>query len=68
MTALWEKQLNDISEGQGSYNGFMQPLNQELDSLVTAARVATMPAMTSNNPGGGKSTFRRRKKKTKKPA
>ena len=37
-TALWEQQLNGISERQLNYQSFMQPLEQELRSLVNEAR------------------------------
>jgi len=37
-TALWEQQLNRISERQLKYQGFMQPLEQELQQLVSEAR------------------------------
>jgi DNA topoisomerase-3 len=66
MTAYWERQLNDICEGEGSYQGFMQPLSDRLIELVEAARSATMPVMRSGTQTGQKSprkaTYRRRKK------
>ena len=71
MTAQWEKQLNDISEGQGSYQQFMTPLHQQLDALVMSARATKMPAMAGLNtskeqrkPTGRKKTYRRRQKGT----
>lgn len=71
MTAQWEKQLNDISEGQGSYQQFMTPLHQQLDALVMSARATKMPAMAGLNtskeqrkPTGRKKTYRRRQRGT----
>ncbi len=37
MTAQWERQLNDISQRQLSYQQFMQPLEQQLQRLVKDA-------------------------------
>lgn len=37
MTARWEQQLNAISQRQESYQGFMQPLYQILQSLISGS-------------------------------
>ncbi len=37
MTAHWERQLNDISERALKYDDFMQPMLQQLNSLVSQA-------------------------------
>ncbi|WP_372870730.1 DNA topoisomerase III [Shewanella sp.] len=46
MTALWERQLNDICHKQLSYRGFMQPLITELLGLIQAAS-STLPVALS---------------------
>lgn len=38
MTALWEQQLNAISQRELNYQGFMQPLNQHLSGLIEQAK------------------------------
>ncbi len=38
MTALWEQQLNAISQRELNYQGFMQPLNQHLSTLIEQAK------------------------------
>ena len=38
MTALWEQQLNAISDKELNYQGFMAPLNGHLSSLITQAK------------------------------
>ncbi len=38
MTALWEQQLNAISQRELNYEGFMQPLNQHLLALIEQAK------------------------------
>lgn len=38
MTALWEQQLNAISQKELNYQGFMQPLNQHLLNLIEQAK------------------------------
>ena len=38
MTALWEQQLNAISQRELNYQGFMQPLNQHLLGLIEQAK------------------------------
>ena len=44
MTAHWERQLNDISERALKYDDFMQPLLQQLNSLVSQAGQLNMLA------------------------
>jgi DNA topoisomerase-3 len=61
MTALWESQLNNISEGNGNYQGFMAPLTQQLEGLMTVARAAQLPAMKNSTPE--RRTSRRRSAK-----
>ncbi len=39
MTALWEQQLNAISQRELNYQGFMQPLNQHLLGLIEQAKL-----------------------------
>ncbi|MBT1446450.1 DNA topoisomerase III [Shewanella sp. JM162201] len=69
MTALWERQLNDICQKQLSYQGFMQPLIAELHGLIQMA-AATLPmalsgiaAVVKGAKAPGK-TFRRGAKST----
>lgn len=38
MTALWEQQLNAISQRELNYQGFMEPLNQHLLGLIEQAK------------------------------
>ena len=38
MTALWEQQLNAISQRELNYQGFMQPLNHHLQALIDQAK------------------------------
>lgn len=38
MTALWEQQLNAISQKELNYEGFMQPLNHHLLALIEQAK------------------------------
>lgn len=38
MTALWEQQLNAISQRELNYQGFMQPLNHHLLALIEQAK------------------------------
>jgi DNA topoisomerase-3 len=73
MTALWESQLNNISEGKGNYQGFMAPLTQQLEDLMMAARAAQLPAMKNSTPErktsrrrGAKNPTQRRTKRTQK--
>ncbi len=40
MTARWETELNAISQRQGTYNGFMQPLLTSLNELITQSQAA----------------------------
>jgi DNA topoisomerase-3 len=73
MTALWENQLNNISEGNGNYQGFMTPLTQQLENLMKIARAAQLPAMKNSTPErktsrrrSAKSPAQRRTKRTQK--
>ncbi|NRA24099.1 MAG: DNA topoisomerase III [Oleispira sp.] len=45
MTALWEQQLNAISQRELNYQGFMQPLNQHLLALIEQAKQHIPTAM-----------------------
>ncbi|AZQ10980.1 DNA topoisomerase III [Shewanella khirikhana] len=61
MTALWERQLNDICQKQLSYRGFMQPLITELHGLIQAA-ASTLPVALSGVKSDSK-PFKRTAKK-----
>ena len=47
MTAHWERQLDAISQRQGSYNGFMQPLLASLEDLIAQGQ-AVLPTGLKN--------------------
>jgi DNA topoisomerase-3 len=66
MTALWEQQLNAISQKELNYQGFMQPLNQHLLGLIEQAK-QHIPTALQGLKGQGKS-FKRKGKKGKSPA
>ena len=67
-TALWEQQLNRISERQLKYQGFMQPLEQELQQLVSEARGLDIQGLSGikieKSKGGYKRKRRRSPRKT----
>lgn len=58
MTALWEQQLNAISQRELNYQGFMQPLNQHLLGLIEQAK-QHIPMGLQGLKGQGKS-FKRK--------
>jgi DNA topoisomerase-3 len=45
MTALWEAELNSISEKKSSYQHFMQPLAQTLTQMITQASQQTLTGL-----------------------
>ena len=45
MTALWEKQLDDISMGASNYQAFMSSLSIQLEQLITQAKSASPPRL-----------------------
>ncbi|MDP2506427.1 DNA topoisomerase III [Oceanobacter sp. 3_MG-2023] len=58
MTAHWERQLNDISERALKYDGFMQPLLEQLHNLVGQAcqlNTQAFSGLPSHSPVKGKS-------------
>ena len=64
MTAQWEQQLNAISIKQLNYQGFMGPMNQHLDTLITEAKqhipsaLQRVKSVSSSFSGkGGKKAF-----------
>ncbi|MBL4880580.1 MAG: DNA topoisomerase III, partial [Oleispira sp.] len=66
MTALWEQQLNAISQRELNYQGFMQPLNQHLLGLIEQAK-QHIPAALQGLKGQGQG-FKRKAGKKKSPA
>ncbi len=68
MTAHWERQLNDISERQLNYNGFMAPLQAQLQTLVAQAIVLDVQAFAGikTRPAFKKSKSRSGKRKATK--
>jgi DNA topoisomerase-3 len=77
MTALWEQQLNAISQRELNYQGFMGPLNHHLLALIEQAKQHIPTALQGlkgqgqgykRNTAKGKSTGRKPavKKYTKK--
>lgn len=65
MTALWEQQLNAISQKQLNYQDFMQPLNQHLLGLIEQAK-QHIPTALQGLKGQGDTFKRKRKPATKK--
>lgn len=66
MTALWEQQLNAISQKELNYQGFMGPLNQHLLGLIEQAK-QHIPTGLQGLKGRGKEIKRKAgKKKPKK--
>lgn len=47
MTAKWEAGLNDICQGSGSYQGFMNELETNLNSLIEQAKTTNVEAFAS---------------------
>ena len=70
MTALWEMQLNTISQKQQSYQGFVSPLQEQLGEIIKKA-ISDGPQSLVNLPVTGQSGFKKsytkRKATTKKP-
>ena len=62
MTALWEQQLNAISQRELNYQGFMQPLNQHLLGLIEQAK-QHIPAALQGLKGQGQGFKRKAGKK-----
>lgn len=70
MTALWEMQLNAISQKDQSYQGFVFPLQEQLRNIVQKA-IADGPQALVNLPastGGFKKTFKKKRAFTNKAA
>ncbi|MCG7531876.1 DNA topoisomerase III [Psychrobium sp. MM17-31] len=61
MTALWEAKLNDISQKQLGYNGFMQPLLADLDQLMNQAKHTPLDAFTGLDKGSPAKQFKKRR-------
>jgi DNA topoisomerase-3 len=70
MTALWEQQLNAISDKELNYQGFMAPLNGHLCSLITQAKqhipTALQGIKSDHNPFKKKGTRKKRAPSKKK--
>jgi DNA topoisomerase-3 len=66
MTALWEQQLNAISQRELNYQGFMEPLNEHLFRLIEQAK-QHIPKGLQELKGQGQ-TFKRKAGKRKVPA
>ncbi len=63
MTARWEMALEQISQRQGNYQGFMEPLNLSLQQLIARSKVeVSFPA------GSAKGAAPRRRRKRGKQA
>jgi DNA topoisomerase-3 len=65
MTALWEQQLNAISQRELNYQGFMGPLNQHLLALIEQAK-QHIPIALQGLKGQGQG-FKRKSAKKKAP-
>jgi DNA topoisomerase-3 len=65
MTALWEQQLNAISQRELNYQGFMGPLNQHLLELIEQAK-QHVPTALQGLKGQGQG-FKRKGAKKKAP-
>jgi DNA topoisomerase-3 len=64
MTALWEQSLGQIAERHASYQQFMGPLTEQLNTLIEGARQdsgASFSALPKAAPGASKQRFTRRK-------
>jgi DNA topoisomerase-3 len=71
MTAQWEQQLNAISAKQLNYQGFMSPMNQHLDTLITQAKQhlpSALQGVKAANPSfnGNKPFYKKKRKSAKK--
>ena len=60
MTARWESQLNDISQRTLNYQGFMQPMAENLQSLILTAKSTLPEALRGVRSSAGKSVKGRR--------
>lgn len=65
MTALWEQQLNAISQKELNYQGFMLPLNQHLFQLIEQAKQHIPSALQRLKGHTQKSEYKRPKYKKK---
>lgn len=68
MTALWEMQLNAISQKEQSYQGFVLPLQDQLCNIISKA-IADGPQALINlpaSPSGFKKSFAKRRSPAKK--
>ena len=63
MTALWEQQLNAISQRELNYQGFMGPLNQHLLGLIEQAKQHIPTALQGLKDQG--QSFKRKSSKAK---
>lgn len=61
-TALWEQQLNAISERQLNYQSFMQPLQQELYQLVDDARGLDISGLSGIKMEKPKGSYQRKRR------
>ncbi len=74
MTAQWEQQLNAISVKQLNYQGFMDPMNQHLDTLIIQAKQHFPSALQgvkaasphSNEKGEKKPFYKKKRTRNKK--
>ena len=70
MTALWEMQLDAISLKQQSYQGFVLPLQEQLEAIINKA-IADGPQALVNlpsNPINSQKSFKKRTTRSKKSA
>ena len=63
-TARWEQQLNRISERQLKYQGFMQPLEQELQQLVSEARGLDIQGLSGIKIEKSKGGYKRKRRRS----
>ena len=63
-TARWEQQLNRISERQLKYQGFMQPLEQELQQLVSEARGLDIQGLSGIKIEQSKGGYKRKRRRS----
>jgi DNA topoisomerase-3 len=61
MTAQWEATLDAICQKQSSYQGFMQPLQQQLEDMISQANTIQFTGLTPIQ----KPAYKRRKKSKK---
>ena len=66
MTAHWESTLNQIADKTANYHGFIQPLTNTLEQLVTQASQQlpeSLRGLKSPTPAYKKSGFKKRRRK-----